>query len=590
MRTKIYKEFNKYFKDDKKGLKQQIFLNNYVEKYYDNIDRLLLYHGIGTGKTRSSIIIAEKIMKINPDMKPIIILPARLKTNYIDELKSYLNDKDINDKYTINSYESIINKFKKSNNINKTLQELTKNKIIIIDEFHNLIGNNIKEDVIDDINKDNKINPKTKNIRSVIMRFISKYAHKSCKMFFLTATPVFDNLFQFIELVKLLNLEEIDFSKIKKATDLIPFLKGKVSYYATYDKSQFPKVTYKYLNIPITQPLDEYIYKLRNNNEGDNDEIKDINKLPEKFLIKQRQASITILPKNKKNINYQDLKLYAPKIEKLLEIIKKDKGKVVIYSNFIEKGLYQIKNILDNEGWVKYDPKSNYFKPFKTYIIWDAKLKDDEKIKIKSELNSYNNKNGYKIRLILGSPSIKEGISFKHIQSLHMLDPVWNKSSKEQIEGRCIRYKSHSQINDKDYPLKKEVTIYYYILTHTDNSLIQETSDERIYNNIIPKKEEIVDKLIKLIKDISIDKYLYKELSKTPSISSNIILKSDDDVLIKKKIKKIKKEEEIEDENEVEKKCNKWINNKTINPETNRKIKENGSLYKSFLKKCKKFM
>ena len=114
MRLKIYKEFNKLFKDDKEGLKQQIFLNSYVEKYYDEIDRLLLYHGIGTGKTRSSIIIAEKIMKIKPEMKPVIILPARLKTNYIDELHSYLNDnqiKEIKDRYSIYSYEFIINKF-----------------------------------------------------------------------------------------------------------------------------------------------------------------------------------------------------------------------------------------------------------------------------------------------------------------------------------------------------------------------------------------------------------------------------------------------------------------------------------------------
>ena len=85
-RTSIYKNFKAILDKDKISLKQQLFLENYVEKYNDNIDRLLIYHGIGTGKTRTSIIIAEKIMKINPKMKAIIILPARLKTNYIDEL------------------------------------------------------------------------------------------------------------------------------------------------------------------------------------------------------------------------------------------------------------------------------------------------------------------------------------------------------------------------------------------------------------------------------------------------------------------------------------------------------------------------
>ena len=82
----IYETFKPILDKDKINLKQQLFLDKYVEKYNNIIDRLLIYHGIGTGKTRTSIIIAEKIMKINPKMKAIIILPARLKTNYIDEL------------------------------------------------------------------------------------------------------------------------------------------------------------------------------------------------------------------------------------------------------------------------------------------------------------------------------------------------------------------------------------------------------------------------------------------------------------------------------------------------------------------------
>jgi hypothetical protein len=589
MRLKIYKEFKNLFKDDKDALKQQLFLNSYVERYYDDIDRLLLYHGIGTGKTRSSIIIAEKIMKINPKMKPTIILPARLKTNYIDELKNYFID---NKNYDIYSYEFIINKFKKSTNINKTLKEFTKNRIIIIDEFHNLIGSNIKEEIIDKIHITNKIDLKTKNIRSILMRFISKYADNSCKMFFLTATPVFDNLSQFVELVKLLNIQELDFSNIKRASDLIPFLRGKVSYYANYDKTQFPKVIYKNLDIPITQPLDDYMSQLKDgdyDNGNDNDKIDN-----EKFLIKQRQASITCFPNDMNNdekTKIKNLKLYAPKIAKLLEIInEKQKGKVVVYSNFIEKGLYQIKNILDKNGWNNFINSPNSKLKYKNYIIWDAKLKDADKIKIKAILNSPNNKDGSIIKLILGSPSIKEGISFKHIQSLHILDPVWNKSSKEQIEGRCIRFQSHNDITEKDYPiLKKEVIIYYYLLTHTNDSLIQETSDERIYNAIIPKKEAIVDKLIRIIKDISIDKYLYKEMTRSPVQSSLISLKSDDNVILRNRNRNKIIRNDNNDDNKNQEICNNFFKNSNINPITGRKIKENGPTYKSFIKKCSKY-
>ena len=78
--------YNKY-KDviNKHGLKQQLFLEKYVNDV-DEVDRLLVYHGIGTGKTRTSILICEALMKKNPKYKVNVILPARLKTNYIDEL------------------------------------------------------------------------------------------------------------------------------------------------------------------------------------------------------------------------------------------------------------------------------------------------------------------------------------------------------------------------------------------------------------------------------------------------------------------------------------------------------------------------
>ena len=93
MRTNIFKSYKKYLNDGE-GLKQQLFLEKYVNED-SNIDRLLLYHGIGTGKTRTSILICEALMKKNNKIKVNVILPARLKTNYIDELIILLGIKDL---------------------------------------------------------------------------------------------------------------------------------------------------------------------------------------------------------------------------------------------------------------------------------------------------------------------------------------------------------------------------------------------------------------------------------------------------------------------------------------------------------------
>ena len=176
MRTKIYKEY-KDIKDTEKLLKQQVFLSTYIDKEYDNIDRMLLFHGIGSGKTCSSITIAETIMEKRPQMKVLVILPARLKTNFIDELISetcgfnkyisvkeyakYIDDKTtkkekeqirkiflmrIELNYNIISYESLRNQLIKTTNLEETIKKITNNKIIIIDEVHNLISSGIDKD------------------------------------------------------------------------------------------------------------------------------------------------------------------------------------------------------------------------------------------------------------------------------------------------------------------------------------------------------------------------------------------------------------------------------------------------------------
>ena len=578
MRSKVYKIYKPILDsdDEKFNLKQQTFLQHYVKDNYDNIDKLLLYHGIGTGKTRSSILIAEQIMKVHPNMKTIVILPARLKTNYIDELipivcktekkklAIYYNTKTPDDEikklrlyfakiisnnnYGIVSYEYIINLCKKSTDLAETIKSLTKNKIIIIDEFHNLIASKVDEKYITSTYNANKLKKNSKNVRSLIMRLISRYAHNTCKMFFLTATPVYDNYNQFLELVKLLNKDVIKETKDMQLSTLIPYIKNKISYYTIDNKDDFPSVEIVRDEIPLSKTQDRKTYEIMFKYENNEDE-EDDNK--ETFLIKQRQVSISVYGFNEVNKVLSDLNEYAPKLKVLFNYIEKDNtGKHLIYSNFITYCLYIIKTYLDRNGWVNYT--DNYeIKPYKTYVLWDSSLNDYNKQKVKQILNEPKNMDGKYIKVILGSPSIREGISFKHIQHLHQLDPVWNASAKEQIEGRCIRYKSHIDIPLNHSFLKRLVKIHNYIsIPMKDNNiknrdLILETCDQRIYDRIMPNKIKIINKINKLLIKVAIDYYLYKKLSNSPSYKStsslsNIISNEDDNIfLLKKKVKDI---------------------------------------------------
>jgi hypothetical protein len=557
MRSTVYNSYKK-FKDIKekpgKLLKQQQFLQTYIDENYDKIDRMLLFHGIGTGKTCTSITIAEKIMSVYPEKKALVILPARLKTNYIDELISsncgfykyiskedldkFLNsktsseeiskirsrfEKKIEKNYSIISYEKLRSTLVKSENIKKTIKELTNNKIIIIDEVHNLISNGISSETLDKIKKDNKLKNTLKNINGVILRLLTREAEKTCKMFFLTATPVFDNYNQFIELV--LNLRpDAKITGKEDIQQIIHLIKGKVSFYAINDRSLFPSVEYKNIPVTISETQDEKISQIK----GKKDDSDNYEEKSESFCVKQRQLCISVFNKSKKATIFKNIREYAPKLEVLYGSLSTQPGKHLVYSNFIKYCLELIAEYLKSKGWNDYIKDGS--KKNKTFVIWDSSLNDKDKSRVKNVLNSVDNMDGNKIKVILGSPSIKEGISFKHVQQMHQIDPVWNSSAKDQIEGRCIRYKSHEDIPLKHPTLKRHVVITNYIATARDDGEIEQTCDERIYEEIIPAKKFIISKIENSLKKVAFDYFLFgttKKPTKLDSKSSLISISPD---------------------------------------------------------------
>ena len=242
----------------------------------------------------------------------------------------------------------------------------------------------------------------------------------------------------------------------------------------------------------------------------------------EAFLANQRQIGISCLSK-KYNMNtiINNLKLYAPKLDKLINIINSPNifGKHVVYTSFVNVGINVIEQYLVKDGWKSifdvYKDDINWkLYENKIYAIWSGNETDIKKDIIKKIINSENNIYGNKIKLLIGSPSIKEGISFKHIQHIHLIDPVWNIAGKKQIEGRAIRFCSHYDIDeDKHINLKRVINIHIYKLIPSTNKkkLITETVDQKLYDKILPEKYEYVDILLTKLKKIAIDYHLFKE-------------------------------------------------------------------------------
>lgn len=140
-----YKFKNKTSGNKKEIHKYQLFIRDYLqdESPYRG---LLVYHGLGSGKTCTSIIVSENLKTTR---NILVLLPGALRSNFSQSLisgecftKNYKNMNNIQKKYTIITY-----------NANNTVQKLDElgsidNFLIVIDEAHNLIKNIVNQSKI----------------------------------------------------------------------------------------------------------------------------------------------------------------------------------------------------------------------------------------------------------------------------------------------------------------------------------------------------------------------------------------------------------------------------------------------------------
>ena len=149
-------------------------------------------------------------------------------------------------------------------------------------------------------------------------------------------------------------------------------------------------------------------------------------------------------------LDYIRVKGYSEKFVNILKLSMKCNGPVFIFSNWLQFGVQALSMILDACGYKKYpEPGEN------RYFIWSSETSSDKELirKAKSTFNSMENKDGSLLKIILGTRSIMEGVSFKNVKQVHITDPWWNEARIEQILARAVRFCSHSNL-----PLEEQYT------------------------------------------------------------------------------------------------------------------------------------
>ncbi len=161
------------------------------------------------------------------------------------------------------------------------------------------------------------------------------------------------------------------------------------------------------------------------------------------------------------------VKTFSTKFASIIELTLKSSGPVFIFSNWLTYGVEPLAIILEACGLTLFDRED---KGKGRYFLWssDTKTKDPTGTLTKKARNTFNsseNYDGSKLKVILGTRSVMEGVSFKNVKQVHITEPWWNESRIEQIMARASRYCSHSSLPDEEQYV--DVYRHYSVLSST---------------------------------------------------------------------------------------------------------------------------
>ena len=203
---------------------------------------------------------------------------------------------------------------------------------------------------------------------------------------------------------------------------------------------------------------------------------------------------------------------YSSKISKICESIKKSKGIVLVYSQFIDGGCIPIALALEEMGFKRYGNQSSFFKsdkkkpqlkgksgPTQKYamITGDVAISPNNLEEIKALTND-DNKYGSKVKVVIISKAAAEGIDLKNIRQVHILEPWYNMMRIEQIIGRGVRNLSHTLLPF----IERNVQIFLHGTLLSDKTM--EALDLYVYRFAENKAIEI-GKISRLLKENSVD-------------------------------------------------------------------------------------
>lgn len=456
----------------------------------DNTDNLLVYHGLGSGKTLTALTAADQLR-----MPATVVGPASLRSNFLKE--------------------------KRKHHIKAALKYYTYNKppedakgLVVFDEAHRMgrVGTQRSE--------------------------YPDYIHGD-KNLFLTGTPIRNNPSELIPLMRGLGIGVnsdpkwfadtfIDSQKqnpglwgrlrgikpgvvlkAKNLDRLKKMLRGKVDYQASTVEN-YPSTEESNIEVEMT-PVQEDIYRRALRNDPDLQYKVEHGIAPSKseagplnsFLSATRQ--ISNFPGTSSGENMEN----APKMKAVVDQIRQHMAtdpnyRGVTYSNYISHGVEPIKTLLDREGISS-----------ELYTGQLSQKKKDQVIK------DYNKG---RIKQLLLSGAGSEGLDLKGTKLMQILEPHWNQPQLDQVKGRAVRYMSHDALPENE----RKVEIQNFLATLKPRGFIfkkRDTSSDQYLQMLSKQKTQLNQSFLDALQEVGSESADDRQQIKKALVELSVMLK-----------------------------------------------------------------
>lgn len=230
----------------------------------------------------------------------------------------------------------------------------------------------------------------------------------------------------------------------------------------------------------------------------------------------------------------EKIQTYSPKFYAIYQNILRSKGISYVYSDYLKSGVVSLALMLEENGFspalltgtehhllrskskkppicymcgeTRHPPREDHTWSPARYILFTGsqELKQMEAAKISGYLNRKENMYGKLVKVLLGSKISGEGIDFKRIRQVHIVEGRFHQTKMDQVEGRAVRNGSHIDLP----PEERNVDIFKYCLVPPKKIKgvlgKTETIDERLYA-LSEDKDRRIKEVVRLLKEAAVD-------------------------------------------------------------------------------------